>query len=235
MRGGVFSATDFPPFSEIFRALIDELLGADGWRAVGNTLFSSVIGLAIAAAAAIPIGVMLASSQIAFRSTRLIVEFLRPIPPITIVPLAILLFGTQLEMKLLLIVFGCFWPILVQTMAGVLDVDPVLSDVTRTAGFSRMQRFRQLVLPTASPYIATGLRLAASFSVGLSIVAELIGGAPGLGLTIYQAQLAGQSGRALMFAVVILAATVGMAMEMVFRVAERRLLRWHESYRVVEK
>lgn len=235
VRSGVVSATDFPPFTVVARALLDALAEGAAWRAIGDTLYSAIVGLVIAGVAAIPIGIALASSQIAFRATRLVVEFLRPIPPITLVPLAILVFGTQQEMKLLLIVFGCFWPILVQTMAGVLDVDPVLKDVARTSGFSRAQTFRQVTLPAAAPYIATGLRLSASFAVGLSIVSELVGGASGLGQMIYQAQLAGDSGRPLMYGVVLLAASVGGLLEMAFRTAERRILSWHESYRVVEK
>lgn len=228
-RTGLVNPDDIPPASAVFGVVLGELAGGQAWLAIGQTLWSSVLGLGLAAIIAVPLGIILGTSRVLHHGTRLIVEFLRPIPPITIVPLAILLFGTALEMKLMLVVFGCVWPLLIQTMYGVKDVDPVLDDAARICRMTRLQRFRQLVLPAASPYIATGLRLSATFAVGLSVVAELIGGAPGLGQMIYQAQLGGQRG--LMFAVVILAAGLGMAVELTFRSVEGRLLHWHESYR----
>ncbi|WP_170837796.1 ABC transporter permease [Streptomyces sp. TP-A0874] len=229
VRTGVLAAEDFPPASEVLRVVVQQLVGGELWSPIGRTLGSAVLGLGIAAACAVPLGILLGSNKVLYHGTRFLVEFLRPIPPVTIIPLAILLFGTSLEMKLLIIVFGCVWPLLIQTYYGVRDVDPVLADAARAYRFGPLQRFWQLVLPTALPYVMTGLRLAANFAVGLSIVSELIGGAPGLGQTIYQAQLAGQ--RPLMYAVVVLAAALGMVIEGTFRQVERRLLHWHETQR----
>ncbi|MFI0370590.1 ABC transporter permease [Actinomadura sp. 1N219] len=228
-RLDVLPSADFPPVSKVGQVLYEELSAAPIWTAIWQTLLSSVLGLAIAAALAVPIGLLLGISTLANRSVRVVVEFLRPIPPITIVPLAILMFGTGLSMKLLLIVFGCFWALLIQTMYGAGETDPVLSDAARAYGFGPWWRFRRMTLPSAAPFIATGLRLSAMLAVGLSVVAELVGGATGLGQTIFTAQLADDMPR--MYAVVVLAALLGMALERVLRLCERRVLHWHEAYR----
>ena len=144
-------------------AELAELLG-DGefWSAVGSTLQGWALGLGIAAALAIPLGILIGSSPLAYRSVRFVVEFLRPIPSVALVPLAVLIYGVGLESKVFLAAFASFWPLFVQTLYGVQDVDPVATDTARSFGLGRFERLWRIKLPSAVPYIATGLRISSA-------------------------------------------------------------------------
>jgi ABC-type nitrate/sulfonate/bicarbonate transport system permease component len=152
------------------------------------------------------------------------VDFLRSIPGVAILPLVILVEKSDLRMKVVLIVFGSVWFFVVQTMYGVLSVDTVARDTVRTFGFGRLARTRYLVLPTALPYVATGLRLAASTALAIGVTVELLTGAPGLGKSILAAQTS--SDNTLMFALVLATGLLGVLVQLVFTQIEARVLRW---------
>ena len=126
------------------------------------------IGLAIAAAAAIVLGIVIGSSDVLRRGTHSTIEFLRPIPSVALIPLAVLVFGTSLRSTLLLVVYAAFWQVLIQVLYGVGDVDPVASDTAKSYGLGRVARVRYLVWPTALPYVMTGLRLGAAVALILA-------------------------------------------------------------------
>jgi ABC-type nitrate/sulfonate/bicarbonate transport system permease component len=157
------------------------------------------------------------------------VEFLRPIPSVALIPLAVLLYGTDLQSTLLLVVYAAFWQILVQVLYGVADVDPVADETARSYRLGPWARVRYLLWPTALPYVLTGVRLAASVALVLAVTAELIIGAPGLGAEIAVAQ----SSQAIpdMYALVVVTGLIGVVINLGARVAERRLLSWHQSVR----
>jgi ABC-type nitrate/sulfonate/bicarbonate transport system permease component len=119
--------------------------------------------------------------------------------------------------------------VLVQVLYGVQDVDPVARDTARSYRFSRWGRVRHVVWPTALPYVMTGLRLASAVALVLAVTSELIIGAPGLGQQIALAQ----SGAAVpdLYALVVVTGLVGIAINFLFRWAERRVLSWHPSVR----
>src|SRR4051794_5742876 len=93
-RSNVVDSHFFPPVSKMFRALWDQLGTAGLWRAVGNTLKGWALGLGIAAVAGIPLGILLGSSAVGYRALRAVIEFLRPIPSVALIPLAVLVYGT---------------------------------------------------------------------------------------------------------------------------------------------
>ena len=125
------------------------------------------------------------------RATHTTVEFLRPIPSVALIPLAVLMFGYQIQAALLIIVYASFWQVFIQVLYGVADVDAVARDTARSFGLSRGSRVVNLVFPTALPYLMTGLRLAAAVALILAITAEMFIGNPGLGREIVFAQSAG--------------------------------------------
>ena len=127
-----------------------------------------------------PIG----SSRRGYQMLRLPIEFLRPIPSVALIPLAVLVFGTRFPNKLFLVTFACVWPLLFQAIYGVQDVDPVAVDTARAFGFGRFRRLVLIVLPSSAPYIATGLRIASSVALILAVTSELVVGVPGLGSAI---------------------------------------------------
>lgn len=228
-RVGLVDRAALPPTSEILRALVTELGSAAFWTALGETMRAWAIGLVIASVAAIVVGLTLGSIPALRAATASTIEFLRPIPSVALIPLAVLLYGTSIRSTLLLVVYACFWQVLVQVVSGVADVDPVASDTARSYGLSPMARIRYVTWPTALPYVMTGLRLAASVALVLAITVELITGAPGLGSEIALAQSGGAV--ALTYALVVVTGLVGVLINLAVRAVERRTLSWHPSVR----
>src|SRR5690606_8211267 len=157
-------------------ALVTELGNGEFWDRLLQTVQSWLIGFAVATVIALPLGLVLASTRFLFRSTRLIIDFLRPIPPLAILPLAVLLLGSGTSMKVWLVAFSALWPMLFQTIYGAHDVDGVARDTARSYGLGRGAIYRHVVIPGALPYIATGVRLAATIALVVTIATELIVG-----------------------------------------------------------
>ena len=226
---GVVQARYLPPASEVIAALVTDLGLTAFWVAVGDTLLAWAIGLAIAVVAALVLGLVIGMSPFLRRFTNSSIEFLRPIPSVALIPLAVLLFGIKIESSLLLIVYACFWQVLIQVLYGVADVDNVAMQTARSYGFSYVQRVRDVVFPTMLPYLMTGIRLAASVALILAITAELLIGSPGLGKEIALAQSGGAiSG---MYALILATGFLGVGINAVTRLVEKRVLSWHPSVR----
>jgi len=162
-----------------------------------------------------------------------LIEFLRPVPSVALIPLAILIYGTGMETKVFLAAFAAFWQLLVQVLYGVQDVDPVATDTARSFGFSRAQRLFRVTLPSATPYIATGLRIASAVSLILVVTAELVIGAAGLGQEINLARSGGNV--ELMYALILATGVLGLVLNTIFVRAERYFLRWHPSQRMARE
>jgi ABC-type nitrate/sulfonate/bicarbonate transport system permease component len=228
-RIGLINDDYFPPISDTLSTLADEVQTGTYWSAIGDTLEGWALGLGIAAALAIPLGIVIGSAPLLYRATRVLIEFLRPVPSVALVPLAILIYGTGLGSKVFLAAFASFWQLLVQVLYGVQDVDPVATDTARSFGFSRAQRLFRVTLPSAIPYIATGLRIASAVSLILTVTAELVIGSAGLGRAINVARSGGNE--ELMYALIITTGVLGVLLNGIFVRAERRVLRWHPSQR----
>jgi ABC-type nitrate/sulfonate/bicarbonate transport system permease component len=228
-RIGVLPRDHFPPISETLGTLVEQLREESFWQAVSNTLQGWALGLGIAAALAIPIGIVIGSSRLLYRASRGVIEFLRPIPSVALIPLAILIYGTGLKSKVFLASFASFWQLLVATLYGVQDVDPVATDTARSFGMSRFQRLFRVTLPSAIPYIATGVRIASAVSLILTVTAELIIGAAGLGRSINLARSGGNV--ELMYALILATGILGLLLNAILVRVERRVLHWHPSHR----
>lgn len=228
-RFGVVDSRFFPPFSDMFGALVDELGKERFWTALLDTLRGWGLGLLIAGSAAIVVGIVLGSSQLLRDLTTSTIEFLRPIPSVALIPLAVLLYGTGMEATLLLVVYASFWQMLVQVLYGVQDVDPVALDTARSYRFGLRRRVTSVLWPTALPFVMTGLRLAASVALVLEVTGELIIGTPGLGNVLAAAQSAGAVPT--VYAIVLVTGVLGVLVNLLARAIERRALRWHPSVR----
>jgi ABC-type nitrate/sulfonate/bicarbonate transport system permease component len=228
-RIGLVPERYLPPTSRIAAALADELGEPSFWAALGDTLEGWAIGLALAVAGGVGLGLLIGSVPALRAATATTIEFLRPIPSVALIPLAVLLFGTDLRSKLLLVVYAAFWQVLVQVLHGVQDVDPVAMDTAHSYRLGRWARVRHVVWPTTLPYAVTGFRLAAAVALVLAITAELIIGSPGLGREIAVAQTSGAVPA--MYALVVVAGLLGVAVNLAARAPERRVLAWHPSAR----
>ena len=228
-KTGLISQTDLPAMSTTFQKLWSFMQTEAFWTAFGQTVRGWALGLAVAIALAVPIGILLGSSDFAARALRVPIEFLRPIPSAALIPLLFLTLGTTLRSEVFLAAFGAFWPLLVQTMYGVRDVDPLAIDTARSFGVGRFERLYRIKLPSAVPYIATGVRISSAVSLILAFTAELFMGIPGLGQKVNFAQAYGLNDQ--LYAYALATGFLGVAIHLVSSAAERRALRWHPSQR----
>ncbi|TDC40696.1 ABC transporter permease subunit [Micromonospora sp. 15K316] len=228
-RAGIVSQEYLPPLSRITGALAELATEAAFWTALGDTVRGWFLGLAIAVTLGVAVGFVVGTVPVLREFTASTIEFLRPIPSVALIPLAVLVFGTDLRSVLLLVGYAAFWQVLVQVLYGVQDVDPVAAETARTFGLGRWARIRYVTWPTALPYVLTGVRLAAAVALILAITAELVIGAPGLGNEIGVAQSGGAVAR--MYALVVVTGLLGVAVNALARRLERWLLSWHPSLR----
>jgi ABC-type nitrate/sulfonate/bicarbonate transport system permease component len=229
IRTGALDARYLSPPSDILEALVERVhdhhLGSDIWE----TLSGWFLGLSIALVLAIPLGILIGSSSILYHGTRGVIEVLRPIPSVAMLPLVVLTLGNGLEAKVFLVAFACLWPILIQTIYGLRDLDSQLIEAARSLGMGRVSRLTRVAFPGALPYVATGLRVACSLALVLTVTVELVIGAPGLGQSIALTESGGAV--ASMYALIVVTGALGWTLNWLFLRLERRALRWHVAYR----
>lgn len=161
-----------------------------------------------------------------------VLEFFRAIPPPVLVPVLILVMGVTDPMKVAVIISGCVWPVLLNTIEGVRAVDGVLSDSAHTYGISGWARVRYLVLPSASPQIMAGVRQSLSLGLILMVISEMFASSSGLGFTIVQFQRSFAIPE--MWSGIVVLGLLGVALSFIFQWAERNILRWYHGQKEVE-
>jgi NitT/TauT family transport system permease protein len=231
-RLGIISRSALPLTSSVLgRAVL--LAGNARFLAdFGATVQAWAVGMAITVAVGVPLGVLLGTLPGVRSATRAFVEFLRPIPSVALILLVSVLLGPGLRMSVTLIVYGAIWPVLYNTIAGIDDVDPLARETNLAFGFSRLATIRMVSLPSAAPFIATGIRLASSVAIILDIAAGYITGpinGPGIGAFIAQ-QSTGTSDLTVILAATVWAGVLGLALDLILTGAQRRLLRWHQAH-----
>jgi sulfonate transport system permease protein len=220
----------FPPLSHILTSLKDQWFFARFDSDAVPSLINLGAGFAIASIVGISVGVFLGLAPIIADSIDPILEFLRAIPGVALVPVALLLLGIGPEMKISVIVYGALWPILLNTVDGVRALDPVVADVTRSyhiAGFSKMRR---VVLPAASPQIVAGMRTSLSIAITIIVFSEMAGSTKGIGYQLIKAQ--GTFAISDMWADMLLLGILGFLLNLGFRGFERVVLGWHRGMRL---
>jgi ABC-type nitrate/sulfonate/bicarbonate transport system permease component len=218
-----------PPLRKIMETFADVWLGA---RLVDDVLPSVVrllAGFAPATVAGVALGVAVGSSRRLRAACEPVLEFLRAIPPPVLVPIFILIAGIGTTMKVLVIVSGCLWPILLNTVEGVRARDEVLEDTCRAYGIRGAARLRHLVLRSASPQIVTGMRQALAIGIILMVISEMFAASSGLGFTIIHFQ----RGFAIpeMWSGILLLGLLGVILSLGFGAFEHRVLAWYYGLR----
>lgn len=230
-RAGIVDRSFLPPASAVTARAIRLAGDAEFLRDVRATLTAWAIGLALATALAVPLGLLLGSVPAVNTATRAVVEFLRPIPSVALIPLAGLLLGSGLGMKVPLIVYAATWPILFNTMYGLDEADPVAKDTMRAFGFGRVAILLRVSLPGAAPFIATGIRLAAAIALILAVGTEILSGfGEGLGIFIARAGTVPDGTRDVL-AGTVWAGCLGLLIDTALVRAGNRLFRWHHATR----
>jgi len=153
---------------------------------VASTLLSWAIAIVLATIIAVPLGTVLGS----FRPLRLIsgpiIEFLRPLPTVALIPLVILVIGSGAQTKILLATFASTWPILFNTMYAFNEIDSQVIETARAFRTRRVRLFSTVIMPSIAPFVMTGVRLSASVALVVLVSTEfLTGGTVGIGQFVY--------------------------------------------------
>ncbi|GEL25297.1 nitrate ABC transporter permease [Pseudonocardia sulfidoxydans NBRC 16205] len=231
-RTGLLPARWFPPMSDVTGRLVGQLGDGRFWTDLAQTLQGWAIGLLIAIVVAVPAGLAIGSSWWLYRALRPVVEFLRPVPSVALIPLAILVYGSGIETKVFLVAFAALWPLLLQMIYGARDVDPVALETARSYRLRRGDTVARVLIPSVLPYLATGVRISSSVALVLAVTAELVVGSPGIGRAITEAQNGGDV--ELMYTLIAVTGLLGWGLNAVLRRVERPLLHWHASHRLEE-
>jgi ABC-type nitrate/sulfonate/bicarbonate transport system permease component len=223
----------FPTPQRIVVAFGDVWFGQRFFDDVLPSIARLLAGLAVAVVLGVGLGVPIGSSARIRALVEPVLEFFRAIPPPVLVPLIMLLVGIDNKMKVLVVVSGCVWPILLNTVEGVRAVDAVLADTARSYRVRGFARLRHLVLPAASPQIMAGVRQALSIGIILMVISEMFASSSGLGFTIVQFQ----RGFAIpeMWSGIVLLGLLGIGLSLAFRWFERFALFWYHGQRRVQR
>jgi len=186
------------------------------------------IGFAIGTVIAIALAIVTGLSKAGELALDPIVQALRSIPLLGIIPLFIVWFGIGDLPKILIVVLGALFPMYVNTFAGIRSVDPKLRELGQVLGLSRRELITQIVLPGALPQALTGLRLGVVSSLLALVVAEQVNANAGLGFMITTAQEFLQNN--IIMVALILYAILGLLGDTLVRLLERKVLTWRSEF-----
>lgn len=221
---GPISESSIPTATATVATLAAMMFEGETYALIGETFVMAGIGFLLSVVIAVPAGFAIGLSRFAYRSTKFTFDFFKVIPPIVLIPITILVLGPSMQMGIFLIVFTNVFALAIQTSYGVRDTDPVLLETLRLYRLGLAKQILYARLPTALPFIAVGLRLAAAASLIVAVVAGLLGGAPGLGNAILTSQSSGNSERT--FAIVLLLGVLGVAVSRVIQWSQARIVFW---------
>ncbi len=218
-----------PPPSTILVALWTGLINGEISSQIFTTLSVYVRGLALATLLAIAIGVLMGTYRPVFDALKMIVEFMRPIPSVAMIPLAILFFGLGGQMRMTVVTYAAFWPMLISTIYGVRAIDPQALDVARNFGVTGTEALLRVTIPSALASIATGFRISATIALVVTITTELIAGNNGIGFYISQMEQANRLPP--MYAAILLTGILGYLLNTFYFTLEHRIVFWTPAAR----
>lgn len=219
----------FPPPPIIAQSFVTVWFSSHLWLDVLPSVVRLIGGYVLAAAVGVAAGILVGRSPRLRAYLEPVLEFLRAIPPPVLVPVFILFAGIGDAMRILVVISGCIWPILLNTIQGVRSLDEVLADVARCYRLGRWRMLVDFVLPGASPQIMTGLRQALSIGIILMVIGEMFAARNGLGFTLVQFQRTFAVPE--MWSGVVLLGIIGIALAAIFRFCENRVLAWYHGQR----
>lgn len=215
-----------PRASTVVRRMVELLQDPKFLRHVVATLHAWAVGLALATLISVPIGILIGTSELAYKMTSPLIEFMRPIPSVALIPLGILLWGQGFFMKVILVAYAATWPILFNTLYGVHDVDPIAVQTARCFGLKQTAILRRISLPSSAPFIFTGIRISAAIGLIVVIGAELLASTDsGIGSYIlFVSSNGGQMDSVLAGAAI--AGVIGAVINGALGLIDRRLFGW---------
>jgi len=196
---------------------------SDSLASVGRVLTGFALGVIVA----VPVGFLMGWYRIARAIIEPYVQFFRTIPPLAIIPLAIVTMGIEETPKIFVIFLAAFLSSVVATYQGVISVDKTLINAARVLGAGDFTIFRRVIIPASTPYIMVGVRIGLGSSWATVVAAELIAAQSGLGFRMQQAQL--YYDLPTIFVSLIAIGVLGLIMDRIVMAADRVLTAWQEK------
>lgn len=221
----------FPPVHRIGLSLAAAVLDGRLAAALTVSLARGFAGFALGAALGVGLGAVAGRHPFVRQLLDPLVELLRPLPAPAIIPVAILLLGIDSTMKVAIIAWACFFPVLLNTIDGVRSVPLALVETARNFGLRYLESLFTVVLPAATPVIFTGLRIALGVMLILTVVTEMIAGSNGIGFLVLEAERTFRIAE--MYGFIFALALVGYSVNRLFLAIDRRVLAWHHAMHAV--
>jgi NitT/TauT family transport system permease protein len=186
-RTAVIDVRFFPAPSNVIKHLVQMIGSGDLWRHLSASLYRLVVGFFVGCVPAIIIGLAIGLYRPVRAAFDPLISATYPIPKSSLLPLILLIFGLGESSKIAMVAIGVFYPVVINTAAGVRQIAPIFLDVGHNFGASRFNMFRTVALPGALPLIMTGVKLGAGMGLVLIAIAEMVGAKSGLGYMIWNA------------------------------------------------
>jgi NitT/TauT family transport system permease protein len=218
----------FAPPTAVLAAASEMIGSGELWRYLSGSLQVLAIGFVISMAIGVPLGIAMARSKIVQYALDWYVDAFNSTPNVALVPLMTLLFGFDVTAKVLVVVFSSVFAIIVNTEQGVRNVDRRLLEVAHAFRSSERQLWGDVVIPSALPYIAAGLRLAVGRALVGMVVAEFFTSITGVGYLIVRYSNSFQPDHLLVPIVVVMA--LGIILTTITRGIENRIAPWRKQH-----
>lgn len=223
---GLVSPTVVPAASDVAVAFVELFRTGRVFEHITASLKRFAAGFGLAVVTGVTVGLTMGEVRTLYELLNPLVELLRPLSPIALFPVFILLFGLGFLSKVAIIAWVCFFPILLNTVEGVQNINPVHRKAAFSMNASRPKLIRSIVLPGSAYWIVTGLRIGAGSGFLALIAAEMIGATDGLGYFIIDASRRFQTEE--MYAGIVLIGIIGYATNAAFLFAESRVIKWRD-------
>jgi NitT/TauT family transport system permease protein/sulfonate transport system permease protein len=220
------SSPNWPPVTQIVLSAREAFATGELPRVFLSSLGRMIAGYAAGSILGIVVGLLMGRSRWVNAALDTLVELVRPIPIPAIVPPLILLLGIDTSMKVFIVAFATFFPVLVNTVSGVRAVEQTAVDVARTFQVPPGRTLTRVIVPASMPYILVGLRTSLALALIVTVVAEMIAGSEGIGYYLITMQFAMRAGE--MYAAILLLALVGYVLNLGMLRVERRVLHWFQ-------
>ena len=215
----------FPSFAQVIAALVANAGEIGSQLAI--TLGRAFAGFGIALVVMLPLGIVLGRLRLLRELAEPVIELIRPLPAIAVIPVAMIFFGIGPSAKIAVVFYGAAFPILINAMEAVAGAHPMLSNVARSLRLGRFEAMLVIDLPAALPQIVAGIRISLALSVLLAVVSEMILSSDGLGTFLVRAQQNFDIAQVL--AALLVIALTALAVNAAMMALERRLLGWRHA------
>ena len=223
-RLGLIDQVFLPPFSEVIAAGWQLAQSGELYEDVSASLLRALSGFLISVVLIVPLGLVVGWYARLGNLLNQFIEICRNTAPLALLPAFILLLGIGELSKITMVVYSCAWPLLLNTIAAVKQVDPLLIKSARTMGATPQQLFRKVILPAALPTIFVGIRLASASAMLVLVASEMVGAKAGLGYLIINSQYSFLIPQ--MYFGILGITVIGLAFNAVLEALERRFMRW---------